>query len=164
MTTHKKARVLIVEDDMRISELHQRFVEKLPDFEVVGIANSIADATDMVEVLQPDLVLLDLFFPVGNGMDLLKQLRNSEQPCDVILITAAREMSSLQEALHRGVFDYIIKPVFFRASRKLCRNSFSTSCNCRKVVPWSRKMSTACFIPSEHPRSKVVPSRRELTL
>lgn len=111
--TDKKARVLIVEDDMRISELHQRFVEKLPEFEVIGIANSIADATDMVELLQPDLVLLDLFFPEGNGMDLLKQVRSSEQPCDVILITAAREMSSLQEALHRGVFDYIIKPVFF---------------------------------------------------
>lgn len=106
-------RVLVVEDDMRISELHRRFVEKLPQFEVVGAANSIADATEMVEILQPDLVLLDLFFPEGNGMDLLKQIRSSEQPCDVILITAAREMSSLQEALRRGVFDYIIKPVFF---------------------------------------------------
>ena len=38
-----KVRVLVVEDDMRISELHQRFVEKLPDFEVVGVANAIAD-------------------------------------------------------------------------------------------------------------------------
>jgi two-component system, CitB family, response regulator len=108
-----KVRVLVVEDDMRISELHQRFVEKLAEFEVVGVANNIADAAEMVEILQPDLVLLDLFFPEGNGMDLLRQIRSSEQPCDVILITAAREMSSLQEALRGGVFDYIIKPVFF---------------------------------------------------
>ncbi|HEY5673090.1 MAG TPA: response regulator [Malonomonas sp.] len=108
-----KIRVLVVDDDMRISELHQRFVEKLPQFEVVGVANSIADAAEMVEILQPDLVLLDLFFPQGNGMDLLRRIRSSEQPCDVILITAAREMASLQEALRGGVFDYIIKPVFF---------------------------------------------------
>ena len=108
-----KIRVLVVEDDMRISELHQRFVEKLAGFEVVGVANNLADASEMVEVLQPDLVLLDLFFPEGNGMGLLKQIRSSEQPCDVILVTAAREMSSLQEALRGGVFDYIIKPVFF---------------------------------------------------
>lgn len=111
--SENKIRVLVVEDDMRISELHQRFVEKLPDFEVVGMANALTDAAEMVEILQPDLVLLDLFFPEGNGMDLLRQIRSSEQPCDVILITAAREMSSLQEALRRGVFDYIIKPVFF---------------------------------------------------
>lgn len=109
----ERVRVLVVEDDMRISELHQRFVEKLTEFEVVGVANNIVDAAEMVEILQPDLVLLDLFFPEGNGMDLLKQIRSSEQPCDVILITAAREMSSLQEALRGGVFDYIIKPVFF---------------------------------------------------
>ena len=115
-------RVLVVEDDMRISELHQRFVEKIPEFEVVGVANNIADATEMVEILQPDLVLLDLFFPEGNGMDLLKQIRNSDQPCDVILITAAREMSSLQEALRGGVFDYIIKPVFFPRFQEALEN------------------------------------------
>lgn len=108
-----RIRILVVEDDMRISELHQRFVEKLTGFEVVGVSNNITDAAEMVEVLQPDLVLLDLFFPEGNGMDLLKQIRNRDQPCDVILITAAREISSLQEALRGGVFDYIIKPVYF---------------------------------------------------
>jgi two-component system CitB family response regulator/two-component system response regulator DcuR len=120
-----KIRVLVVDDDMRISELHQRFVEKLPQFEVVGVANSIADATEMVEILQPDLVLLDLFFPQGNGMDLLRQIRSSEQPCDVILITAAREMASLQEALRGGVFDYIIKPVFFPRFQEALQKFYS---------------------------------------
>lgn len=108
-----KVRVLVVEDDMRISELHQRFVEKLPQFEVIGVAHCIVDAAEMVEILQPDLVLLDLFFPEGNGMDLLRRIRAGEQPCDVILITAAREIASLQDALRGGVFDYIIKPVYF---------------------------------------------------
>ena len=109
--TEDTIRVLIVEDDERISELHKRFVQKLPAFEVIGIANRIADARDMIEILQPDLILLDLFFPEGNGMDLLRQVRAGEQPCDVILITAAREIGSLQEALRGGVFDYIVKPV-----------------------------------------------------
>jgi len=109
--TENAIRVLIVEDDERISELHQRFVQKLPAFEVIGIANRIADAREMIEILQPDLILLDLFFPEGNGMELLRQVRAGEQPCDVILITAAREIGSLQEALRGGVFDYIVKPV-----------------------------------------------------
>ncbi|WP_432823302.1 response regulator [Trichloromonas sp.] len=106
-------RTLIVEDDLRISELHRRFTEKLDGFEVVGIANGLADAAEMVEVLEPDLVLLDLFFPEGSGMDLLRRMRAGDAPSDVILITAAREMASLQEALRGGVFDYIIKPVYF---------------------------------------------------
>jgi two-component system CitB family response regulator/two-component system response regulator DcuR len=106
-------RTLIVEDDQRISELHRRFTEKMEGFEVVGIANRLADAEEMVEVLEPDLVLLDLFFPEGSGMDLLRSMRVGAAPSDIILITAAREMTSLQEALRGGVFDYIIKPVYF---------------------------------------------------
>lgn len=106
-------RVIIVEDDLRISELHRRFVEKISGFEVVAVANTLADAEEMVEVLAPDLVLLDLFFPEGNGLDLLRRLRRGAAAVDVILITAAREMASLQEALRGGVFDYIVKPVFF---------------------------------------------------
>lgn len=113
MTKESPIRVLIVEDDLRISELHRRFTEKTEGFEVVGIANTLADAAEMAEVLGPDLVLLDLFFPEGSGMELLRQLRAGAAPTDVILITAAREMASLQEALRGGVFDYIIKPVFF---------------------------------------------------
>jgi two-component system CitB family response regulator/two-component system response regulator DcuR len=106
-------RVLIVEDDERISELHRRFTEKLDGFEVVGLANSLAGAAEMLEVLEPDLVLLDLFFPEGNGMELLRQMRIGAAPSDFILITAAREMAFLQEALRGGAFDYIIKPVSF---------------------------------------------------
>jgi two-component system, CitB family, response regulator len=109
----KPIRTLIVEDDPRISELHRRFVDKIDDFELVGVANTLPDAREMIDVLQPDLVLLDLFFPEGNGLELLRRIRGGATPCDVILITAAREMGSLQEALRGGVFDYIIKPVFF---------------------------------------------------
>lgn len=112
MTTEDAIRVLIVEDDPRISELHRRFTERIEGFDVVGIANTISDAEEMTEVLAPDLVLLDLFFPEGNGLDLLRRLRAGAIPADVILITAARDMTALKEALRGGVFDYIIKPVF----------------------------------------------------
>ncbi len=112
MTGRELIRVLIVEDDPRISELHRRFTERIDGFEVVGIANTLADAEEMTEVLAPDLVLLDLFFPEGNGLDLLRRLRAGAISIDVILITAAREMSALKEALRGGVFDYIVKPVF----------------------------------------------------
>lgn len=112
MTSGEPIRVLIVEDDPRISELHRRFTERMDCFEVVGIANNLANAEEMTEVLGPDLVLLDLFFPEGNGLDLLRRLRAGAIPIDVILITAAREMTALKEALRGGVFDYIVKPVF----------------------------------------------------
>ncbi|EPR37687.1 response regulator receiver and unknown domain protein [Desulfovibrio sp. X2] len=104
-------RVLIVEDDERIAELHRRFTARVPGCEVLGIAHSLEDARDMARALKPHLVLLDLYFPEGSGMDFLRELRLEGLEIDVILITAAREMEPLKEALRGGVFDYLIKPV-----------------------------------------------------
>lgn len=108
-----KLRVLIVEDDTRISELHRRFTEKVDGFEVVGISNTLAEAREMADILEPDLILLDLYFPEGSGMELLWALRAQGRKVDVILITAAKEGSALQDAIRGGAFDYILKPVIF---------------------------------------------------
>ncbi|MDY0190725.1 MAG: response regulator [Desulfuromonas sp.] len=106
-------RVLIVEDDARIAELHRRFVEKVGGFEVVGIALNLTETREMVELLDPDLLLLDLYLPDGNGMDMLRELRGQGRQIDVVLITAAKEVNAVQQALQNGAFDYLIKPVMF---------------------------------------------------
>lgn len=105
--------VVIIEDDPRIAEIQHRFVERIENFQVVGIAHSTRDAQDLTELLQPDLLLLDIHFPEGNGLDFLRQIRAEHNKADVILITAAKEVSTLTEAMHCGVFDYILKPLIF---------------------------------------------------
>ena len=106
-------KVLIIEDDLRIAEIHRHFTEKIKGFSVCGIAGTLNDAQKMLDLLEPDLLLLDLHFPEGSGMDILWKLRSRRQKTDVILITAARESEPLHEAIRGGVFDYIIKPVMF---------------------------------------------------
>ncbi|HTN32711.1 MAG TPA: response regulator [Marinobacter sp.] len=106
-------RLLIVEDDRKIAEIQRRFVERLADIELCGIAHTLADARDLIEVMSPDLILLDVYFPDGNGLDLLRELRAQDSSSDVILITAAKEVETLRSALRGGVFDYILKPLVF---------------------------------------------------
>jgi two-component system CitB family response regulator/two-component system response regulator DcuR len=105
--------VLIVDDDPRIAEIHRHFTEKVAGFSVCGIADTLEDAEKMSELLAPDLILLDLYFPEGLGTEILWKLRSRRQATDVILITAAKELEPLQEAMRGGVFDYILKPVLF---------------------------------------------------
>jgi two-component system CitB family response regulator/two-component system response regulator DcuR len=105
--------VLIVEDDPKIAEIHKHFTEKVDGFEVVGIADSLEDAEKMSQLLEPDLVLLDYYFPEGHGTDILWRIRGEQLSTDIIMITAAKENETLQEAMRGGVFDYIVKPVMF---------------------------------------------------
>jgi two-component system CitB family response regulator/two-component system response regulator DcuR len=115
-------RVLVIEDDARIAEMHRFFVEKVTGFEVVGIAQNLEQARELVKLMAPDLLLLDLYMPDGNGMEILHQLRGEGQAVDVILITAARDAADVQQALRAGAFDYLVKPaVFSRFEQALTR-------------------------------------------
>jgi two-component system, CitB family, response regulator len=105
--------VLIVEDDKRVADIQRLFTEKVPGFTVIGISHALQEAEEMLTVLKPDLVLLDIYFPEGNGIDLLWKIRSEYRSTDVILITAAKEVNIVQEAIRGGVFDYILKPIEF---------------------------------------------------
>lgn len=105
--------VVIAEDDAQVAEIQRRFVERVLGYEVVGIAFSTIEAMELIEVLKPDLVLLDVYFSNNSGLELLRKIRLNNSRQDVVLITAAKEVEVLQAAIHLGVFDYILKPLVF---------------------------------------------------
>ncbi|WP_426415683.1 response regulator [Aestuariirhabdus sp. LZHN29] len=115
-------RVIIAEDDPQIAEIQRRFLERIDGFELAGIAHGLEEAQDLVEVIQPELLLLDVQFPTGTGLDLLRRLRATNCATDVILITAAKEVDTLREALRAGVFDYILKPLVFERLQEALHN------------------------------------------
>ncbi|TDJ26724.1 MAG: response regulator [Gammaproteobacteria bacterium] len=110
-------RTIIAEDDPRIAEIQHRFLEKLEAFEAIGLALNLEDCREMINILEPDLILLDIYFPDGNGLEFLKTLRDENRNIDVILVTAARDVESVKSAMHGGVFDYIVKPLEFSRMR-----------------------------------------------
>ena len=116
--------VVIAEDDPNIAEIQSRFIEKIEGFEVVGIGNTIAESEEIIDVFQPDLVLLDVFFPDGNGVDLLWKIRRQYKNIDVIFITAAKEVGTLQDAIRGGAFDYVLKPMTFSRFQSTLRKFY----------------------------------------
>lgn len=113
-----QVKVLIAEDDRQIAEIQRQFLDRIEGFEVIGMAHSLQSTREMSEILAPDLLLLDIHFPDGNGLDFVKQLREGKQQTDVILITAARDVEMLKTAIYGGVFDYIVKPLVFDRIRE----------------------------------------------
>jgi len=118
----KKIQVVIAEDDTKIAEIQKRFLERIEGFELVGVAHSLEDTEDLVEILQPELLLLDIQFPTGTGLELLRKLRARNNNVDVILVTAAKEVNTLREAMHGGIFDYILKPLVFERLQETLEN------------------------------------------
>ncbi|MFD3157672.1 response regulator [Haloimpatiens sp. FM7330] len=105
--------VLIVEDDPMVTYINSNFLKKLEGFNLIKSVDSIAKAKESIKELKPNLILLDVFLPKGNGIDLLKWIRKEEIRSDVILITAEKNIESVQEAFRYGAIDYLIKPFTF---------------------------------------------------
>lgn len=112
MATHAAPpiRTVVVDDDFMVARLHSSTVARLDGFEVVGVASNGAQALALVRDTHPDLVLLDVYLPDLTGLEVLRRLRGFGVDCDVIVISAARDLDSLRQAMQSGVYQYLVKP------------------------------------------------------
>lgn len=108
-----KIRVLIVEDDPMVASINRRFTEQVPGFAVAGVETTAPGALKAIQETGPDLVLLDIYLPQGNGLELLREIRYRGLEVDVIAITAAHDTASVSLGLRLGAADYILKPYDF---------------------------------------------------
>ncbi|RST58984.1 response regulator [Siminovitchia terrae] len=106
--------VLIVEDDPMVAEINKRYLEAVSGFSCSGIAANVEEALKVLERSDADLLLLDIYMPGELGLELLSQIRASRKDIDVIIISAASDIDTIQSALHLGVVDYLIKPFEFK--------------------------------------------------
>ncbi|KHF39497.1 response regulator [Halalkalibacter okhensis] len=107
-------KVLILDDDPMVAEFNKRYLQEVDGFELVAIAKSFNEALDVIKQEKVDLLLLDIYMAGKSGLDLLQHIRTKDKwEIDVILVTAADDVDSIQTALRYGAVDYIIKPFEF---------------------------------------------------
>ncbi|MEV6116946.1 response regulator [Streptomyces sp. NPDC052109] len=109
--------VLVVDDDFRVAEINAKYVGKVPGFRVAARAHSAAQALAVVERGTIDLVLLDHYLPDQTGLDLVHRMREQGHGTDVIMITAASDVTTVQQAMRLGALHYLVKPFTFAALR-----------------------------------------------
>ncbi|CAL9582006.1 DUF7342 family protein [Streptomyces sp. enrichment culture] len=110
--------VLVVDDDTRVARVNAAYVEKVPGFHVAGEAHSAAEALRRLEELpRLDLVLMDHYLPDETGLEVVREMRRRGHRTDVIMVTAARDVSTVQEAMRQGALQYLVKPFAFQGLR-----------------------------------------------
>ena len=129
--------ILLVDDDSDIMRINRTFLEN--EGYTVHCADSVQTAGFKLEECIPDLVLLDVMLPDGNGLDFCKILRTKTQ-APVIFLTARDESESVIKGFRSGGDDYITKPYDLnvlkaRIEAQLRRNAAQTSQNPRIELP-----------------------------
>jgi two-component system, OmpR family, KDP operon response regulator KdpE len=100
-------RVLVVDDERQILRA-MRVILREAGFEV-GTAGTVQEALDVLAVRPPDVAVLDLILPDGNGVDICRSIREwSEMP--IIVLSAVGDEAEKVRALEAGADDYVTKP------------------------------------------------------
>lgn len=104
----EKARVLLVDDEEGVRLSLRAFLDH--EYRVTSVASGEA-ALDELPRFRPDLVLLDVrLLPSMSGLDTLEHIKAFDERIEVVMITAFAPLTTLNDALRRGAFGYLIKP------------------------------------------------------
>ena len=99
-------RIVLADDHNIVREGFRLVLEAQPDFQVVGEASAGIEAIRMVEMLRPDVLVLDLMMPGINGMEVIRQVRALTK---VVILSMHNNEAYVLESLRNGAHGYVLK-------------------------------------------------------
>jgi DNA-binding NarL/FixJ family response regulator len=108
---HRFIRVFLVDDHEVVRRGVAEVLEDDPDLTVAGEAGSVAEALARVPAVRPDVVLIDMRLPDGDGAALCRELRDRVPGLRCIVLTSYSEQDALEAAIRSGASGFLLKQV-----------------------------------------------------
>lgn len=110
----KKLTVLLVDDEIKIREGFKRLFDwEEHGCEVVGEASDGMEAINQIELLKPDIVIMDINIPIMSGLKVIELSRMKYPSMAFIIVSGYDDFAFCRQALRLQITDYILKPVNF---------------------------------------------------
>ncbi len=164
-TDRSETRVLVVDNHTLFRQGLMKLLSTQPDIRVVGEAADSWEAVTEIRRLNPDLVLLELRMPQGNGLEALRKIREEAPDIRFLVLTVSEEEEDLWQALKNGVQGYLLKSStpeqLFRAIRDVMKGETAISPSLsgkvlRELVFWREGKGR------EGPQTELTPREREI--
>ena len=161
----RSIRVLLVDDHPLFRKGLASLLAREKGFEVVGEAQDGAEALNKTKNLKPDLVLMDIYMPGGNGLEATRRIREALSSVKVVILTVSEEDKNLFEAIKCGAHGYLLKKVepeeLFRMLRGVFRGEAPISrATAAKIL--NEFAAQAHRATEETPEEKLTPKEREV--
>ncbi|WP_047984775.1 response regulator transcription factor [Ornithinibacillus californiensis] len=102
-------RIVIADDQTLFREGLQTIINLEDDMEVIGVAGNGQEAIELVQKLQPDVVLMDVEMPVMNGVESTRHIKDKFPDTKILILTTFAEDNYIVEGLAHGASGYMLK-------------------------------------------------------
>ena len=109
MDPESRIRVLIADDHAVVREGIRQLLGAESDMSVVGEASDGLEALDMVKMLKPDVVLLDIAMPGVSGLEAVSLIKDTTPQCQVVVLTMHAKDTFVHRVLDSGALGYVLK-------------------------------------------------------
>lgn len=118
----EKLKVLIVEDEFYIGYLIKKLIKwEEIGLECIGVVDNGQSALEIIDELDPDIVITDIRMPNINGLDLIAITRQKKEHIKFIIVSGYKEFEYAHKALQYGINDYLLKPINEEEINKVLR-------------------------------------------
>jgi DNA-binding NarL/FixJ family response regulator len=104
-------RILLVDDHEVVRLGVRALIDRQPGLEVVGEAGTVQDAVERARRLMPDVVVLDIRLPGGDGLDACRQIKAHRPETRIIMLTSYPDDEILFDAIASGADGYVLKEI-----------------------------------------------------
>ncbi len=104
-----RTKVLLADHNLVVREGLRCLLEKESDIEIAGECSDGEQTLDGVNDKKPDVVLLDLSMPQLNGVDAIRQIKETSKKTEIVILTDYQKRAGIREALNAGVSGYLLK-------------------------------------------------------
>jgi len=101
--------VAVVEDDAAQRDLYAELISRAPDMRLEWTAGSIAEAREQLQSGAPDVLLVDLGLPDGNGLGVIASVKQHYPACEVMVVSVFGDEENVVAAIEAGATGYLLK-------------------------------------------------------
>jgi len=118
------AKIAVIDDEQSVCHAFKTFLAG--EGHEVAVAATAQRGLALMRDFGPDLVILDVRLPDADGLDLLAQIAQGAEPPAVLVITAHGTMDTAIEAMRRGAFEYLTKPIDLDEAKLVIERALQT--------------------------------------
>ncbi|WP_433192581.1 response regulator [Nocardia sp. CA-107356] len=104
-------RVFLVDDHQIVRRGVKDLIDAEPDLDVVGEAGSVSQSLARIPALRPDVVVLDVRLPDGNGIELCRELLSQHPEFRCLILTSFTDEQAMLDAILAGASGYVVKDI-----------------------------------------------------